>query len=54
MIKNGLGGLVLVVIILESDNNKAKKIVKELYKKAESSTKGSIERKYVDSLLDWY
>ena len=30
------------------------KIAKELYKKAESSIKGSIERKYVDSLLDWY
>ena len=43
-----------VGITMESDNNKAKKIVKELYKKAESSTKGSIERKYVDSLLDWY
>ena len=43
-----------VGITMESDNTKAKKIVKELYKKAESSIKGSIERKYVDSLLDWY
>lgn len=33
---------------------KAKEIVKELYKKAESSQEGSVERKYVDSLLDWY
>ncbi len=43
-----------VGITMESDNTKAKTIVKELYKKAESSIKGSIERKYVDSLLDWY
>jgi len=33
---------------------KAKEIVKELYKKAENSKEGSVERKYVDSLLDWY
>ena len=39
---------------MQSDNTKAKKIVKELYKKAESSREGSIERNYVDSLLDWY
>ena len=38
----------------EPDSNKARKIVKQLYKKAENSVKGSIERKYVDSLLDWY
>jgi uncharacterized protein (TIGR02302 family) len=43
-----------VGITMESDSTKAKKIVKELYKKAESSVKGSIERNYVDSLLDWY
>ena len=43
-----------VGIIMESDNTKAKKIVKQLYKKAENSIKGSIERNYVDSLLDWY
>jgi len=43
-----------VGITMQSDNTKAKKIVKELYKKAESSRKGSIERNYVDSLLDWY
>ena len=43
-----------VGITMQSDNTKAKKIVKELYKKAESSREGSIERNYVDSLLDWY
>ena len=43
-----------VGITMQSDNTKAKKIVKELYKKAESSKEGSIERNYVDSLLDWY
>lgn len=43
-----------VGITMESDNTKAKKIVKQLYKKAENSVKGSIERNYVDSLLDWY
>ena len=29
-------------------------IAKQLYKKAEKSIENSIERKYVDSLLDWY
>ena len=43
-----------VGIPTEPDSTKARKIAKELYKKAESSIKGSIERKYVDSLLDWY
>ena len=43
-----------VGITMGSDNTKAKKIVKQLYKKAENSVKGSIERNYVDSLLDWY
>ena len=38
----------------EPDSTRARKIAKELYKKAESSIKGSVERKYVDSLLDWY
>ena len=33
---------------------KAKEIVKELYEKAETSQEGTVERKYVDSLLDWY
>ena len=36
------------------DLDEYKPDVKELYKKAENSIKGSIERKYVDSLLDWY
>jgi len=43
-----------VGISMESDSTRAKKIVKELYKKAENSLNGSIERKYIDSLLDWY
>jgi uncharacterized protein (TIGR02302 family) len=43
-----------VGIPTEQDSTKARKIAKELYRKAESSIKGSIERKYVDSLLDWY
>ncbi|PPR29725.1 MAG: hypothetical protein CFH32_01018, partial [Alphaproteobacteria bacterium MarineAlpha9_Bin2] len=38
----------------DRDITKARKIAKELYKKAEKSLEGSIERKYVDSLLDWY
>jgi hypothetical protein len=43
-----------VGIPTEPDSTRARKIAKELYRKAESSIKGSIERKYVDSLLDWY
>ena len=54
-----------IIAIVEIKNNKfknydyeviskARKIAKELYKKAEKSLEGSIERKYVDSLLDWY
>ena len=43
-----------VGIPTEPDSTRARKIAKELYKKAESSIKGSVERKYVDSLLDWY
>ena len=38
----------------EPDITKARKIAKQLYKKAEKSIENSIERKYVDSLLDWY
>ena len=38
----------------DRDITKARKIAKELYKKAEKSLEGSIERIYVDSLLDWY
>ena len=38
----------------EPDTTKARKIAKQLYKKAEKSIEDSIERKYVDSLLDWY
>ena len=38
----------------EPDITKARKIAKQLYKKAEKSIEDSIERKYVDSLLDWY
>jgi len=38
----------------EPDITKARKIAKQLYKKAEKSVEDSIERKYVDSLLDWY
>jgi len=38
----------------KQSTTRSKEIVKELYKKAEKSIEGSIERKYVDSLLDWY
>ena len=38
----------------EPDITRARKIAKQLYLKAEESLEGTVERRYVDSLLDWY
>ena len=38
----------------EPDFTKARRIAKQLYSKAEKSEEGTVERRYVDSLLDWY
>ena len=38
----------------EPDITRARKIAKQLYLKAEESVEGTVERRYVDSLLDWY
>ena len=38
----------------EPDITRARKIAKQLYLKAEESLEGTVERRYEDSLLDWY